>query len=252
MCALNVGAGAGDTYIYDHHAGYRLLGIVLSVRSIFDKTVAQLREFPGDSQARGRRKVRWNRRYWRFFKCVVRAGCVCSVLPATRTFTHPCAPRSPHPHSAWPTTLQRTCEDRDEHEVTVGLSGPAEGGGLENLTTPSRPQQTYHLMLAHKPNSIKISTAKWMLLVTARRPKSTRNRQMNARSRTSLKVGLVKLDPGVNMWSIAGIPVRRCCPGGPLGGIEASGIEEAVQEKVQPVLSTSREMKLQIRIIDIA
>jgi len=88
-----------------------------------------------------------------------------------------------------------------------------------------------------------------MLLVTASRPKSTRNRQMNARSRTSLKVGLVKLDPGVNMWSTAGIPVRRCCPGGPLVCIEASGIEEAVQEKVQPVFPTSRVIAIGIRDI---
>ena len=70
---------------------------------------------------------------------VGRQSGVCKVMLATRTFTPLCGPRSPHPHSAWPTTLQRTCEDRNEHEVTVGLSGQAEGGGLENLTTPSRP-----------------------------------------------------------------------------------------------------------------
>jgi len=81
---------------------------------------------------------------------------------------------------------------------------------------------------------MKISTAKWMLLVKASRPKSTRKRQMNARSRTSLKVGLVRLDPGVNMWSITGIPVRRSCPGGSLVCIEASGIEEGFKRRYDP------------------
>ncbi len=51
---------------------------------------------------------------------------------------------------------------------------------------------------------------------------------MNARSRTSLKVGLVRLDPGVNMWSITGIPVLRSCPGGPLVCIEGEGIGDGV------------------------
>jgi len=71
LYAPNEGAGAGVTHICNYHAGYRPLGITLSVSLIFDKTVTWLRELPGGSQARGRRKVRC---YRSFFRWVVRAG----------------------------------------------------------------------------------------------------------------------------------------------------------------------------------
>lgn len=53
-------------HICNNHARYRPLGIFLSVRLIFDKTVNWLREWPGNSQARGGRKVRCDRRYQSF------------------------------------------------------------------------------------------------------------------------------------------------------------------------------------------